>query len=141
MCIIADRYAVTSLMDKAVSKLASKLAKWSIVASAFIMQFRRLVDYVYTRTPGHGQPRQLVLSSAVCVARDVSVLEGWESLLQDVPDFARDLLGQVTKGGPVSPQPVANSFQPVLGFPFGRQPQGYNYILQSIANFIDSVPS
>ncbi|KAJ3578302.1 hypothetical protein NPX13_g2260 [Xylaria arbuscula] len=140
MYIIADRYTITSLMDKAMSKLTSNLAKWSIVASAFIPQFRRLVDYVYTNTPGHGQPRQVVASFAVCVARDVSALEGWATLLEDVPDFAWDLLGQVTKRRPVSPQPMvnssqplvnsfqplANSSQPVLGFPFGRKPQGYN---------------
>ncbi|KAH8158238.1 hypothetical protein CIB48_g10003 [Xylaria polymorpha] len=76
MHIIADRYTITSLMGKAMSKLTSNLAKWSIVASAFIPQFRRLVDYVYTNTPGHGQPRQVVASFAVCIARDVSTLEG-----------------------------------------------------------------
>ncbi|KAI3331265.1 hypothetical protein F4824DRAFT_504295 [Ustulina deusta] len=77
-------------------------------------------------TPGHGQPRQVVASFAVCVARDVSALEGWATLLEDVPDFAWDLLGQVTKRRPVSPQPMADSSQPILGFPFGRKPQGYN---------------
>ncbi|KAI1286538.1 hypothetical protein F5Y03DRAFT_402113 [Xylaria venustula] len=89
--VIANKYAVTLLMDKATSELAGKLAKCAVVASAFMPQFRQLVCYLYTNTPGHCQLRHVVASFAVCVARDVSALEGWETSLEDVPDFARDL--------------------------------------------------
>ncbi|KAI3335384.1 hypothetical protein F4824DRAFT_501007 [Ustulina deusta] len=98
MWIIADRYAVTSLMDKAASELAIELAKWRISASAFILQFGKLIRYVYANTISCCQLRQVLASFAVGVGEGVSRLEGWEMLLADMPDFTMDLVRQMTSG-------------------------------------------
>ncbi|KAI1358033.1 hypothetical protein F5Y08DRAFT_322833 [Xylaria arbuscula] len=97
MWTIANKYAVDSLMDKALSELALGLADWLISAFAFVPQFEKLINYIYTVTSGPCQLRDVVASFATCVSTDASTLGGWETLLENTPDFTMDLVRQMTK--------------------------------------------
>lgn len=97
MWAFANEYAVDSLMDKALSELALRLADWLISAFAFVPQFEKLIRYTYTITSGPCQLRDVVASFATCVSADVSALGGWEALLENTPDFTMDLVRQMTK--------------------------------------------
>lgn len=84
-------------MDLAFSQLAHELTQWTIWPSAFVPGFGGLVRYVYgNHTAGGCQLRQLVAQFTACVVEDVSGLEGWSTLLKEVPDFAADLVDQMT---------------------------------------------
>ncbi|KAH8889957.1 hypothetical protein GQ53DRAFT_842496 [Thozetella sp. PMI_491] len=93
--VFADRFAITSLMDLAFSKLAYRLAQWTISESAFVPEFGGLVRYVYGNSAAGSQLRRLVAEFAACVVEDVSSLEGWPVLLEDMPAFAADLVRQM----------------------------------------------
>lgn len=95
MWSLADRYAIASLKDLACSYLVRELAQWTTSASAFIPNFGRLVRHVYGSLGGR-QLQLLVVQFAACLIEDVSGLEGWSTLLKDVPDFAADLIHQMT---------------------------------------------
>ena len=93
----ATKYSINSLMDLACKKLAHELVQWTISVSTFVPEFGGLVRYVYNDcTTAESQLRQLVAQFAACVVEDVGGLEGWRLLLNEVPDFAVDLLSQVT---------------------------------------------
>ncbi|KAI1318029.1 hypothetical protein F5Y16DRAFT_392373 [Xylariaceae sp. FL0255] len=94
--VFAVRYAITSLSDHAYSRLVHELARWTIFASTFVSEFRRLVHFIYDNCRiGGSQLRLLVAQFATCVVDDVSGLEGWSGLLNEVPNFAEDLMNQM----------------------------------------------
>ncbi|KAL8376499.1 hypothetical protein RB595_007542 [Gaeumannomyces hyphopodioides] len=94
----ADRFGIHPLMDRASLQLAHELARWTILPSAFVPDFGGLVRYVYGNQRTEGcQPRQLVAAFAACVVEDVSGLEGWPMLLEEIPAFAADLIVQMTQ--------------------------------------------
>lgn len=94
---LATRYSIDSLADLSCAKLAHDLAHWTISESAFITEFGGLVRYVYSdRTTAGCQLERLVAEFAACVVEDVCGLEGWSALLNEVPDFAADLIKQMT---------------------------------------------
>lgn len=93
----AAGYSIDSLTDLACAKLAYELSYWTISESAFIPGFGGLVRYVYSNCmTADGQLRRLVAEFAACVVEDVCSLEGWSVLLNEVPDFAADLVKQMT---------------------------------------------
>ena len=94
--ILADRYAISSLMDLACSYLVHELSQWTISASAFVPEFAISVRYVYSRTDPGCQLRLVVAQFAACVVEDVSGLEGWSALFNETPGFGADLVYQMT---------------------------------------------
>ncbi|KAB5526461.1 hypothetical protein GE09DRAFT_1098717 [Coniochaeta sp. 2T2.1] len=92
----ASEYTIISLMDFACAQLACELAQWTISASAFVAEFGGLVRYVYGHTARRCQLRLLVAQFAACVVPDVSDLDGWSVLLDETPEFAVDLVHQMT---------------------------------------------
>ncbi|RYO78286.1 hypothetical protein DL766_009513 [Monosporascus sp. MC13-8B] len=94
--LFAENYGVNALMEVASSRLVHELAEWTISASAFVPKFGKLVRYVYADSTAGCQLRQLLATFAACVVEDVSCLEGWQALLDEVPEFMKDLLKQVT---------------------------------------------
>ncbi|KAK3943776.1 hypothetical protein QBC46DRAFT_417847 [Diplogelasinospora grovesii] len=94
---LAERYAVISLMELACSYLVEELAYWTISAWDFVPKFSALVRYVYgNRTAEECRLQRVVAQFAACVVEDVRDFEGWSGLLNEVPDFTIDLVGQVT---------------------------------------------
>ncbi|KAI1319110.1 hypothetical protein F5Y16DRAFT_391196 [Xylariaceae sp. FL0255] len=114
MWIIADKYAVDSLMGKASSELAIGLADWLISPSAFVPQFEKLVRYIYTNTVGQCQLREIVASFAACVIADVFALEGWKALLENTPGFMMDLIRHMTQRVSINHLPKPNH-HPLFG--------------------------
>jgi len=97
MWVFADRYQIASLMDLACAKLVHGLADWTMSAATFVPQFGGLVRYVYDeRTMVGCQLRLLVAQFAACVVEDVEALDEWPALVNEVPDFAVDLMRQMT---------------------------------------------
>jgi len=95
--VFADKYGVSSLKDHAFSCLVIELAHWTISASAFIPEFGRIVRYVYDcHTIGGRLLRNLMAQFAACVVEDVSCLDGWRELLNEMPDFTVDLVNETT---------------------------------------------
>jgi hypothetical protein len=92
----ADVYAIAPLMDHACSHLAHELVHWTISLATFLHEFGGLVRYVYDQAARGCQLRLLVAQFAACVFEDVSGLEGWPMLLNGVPDFAAELVDQMT---------------------------------------------
>jgi hypothetical protein len=92
--LLAERYSVTQLMDRALSQLGQELAQWTILPSTFVPDFARLIRYIYN-SPVTGCLRQIVAEFAACMVEDVSGLEGWQAMLQEVPEFTADLLRQL----------------------------------------------
>lgn len=77
--------------------LVRELAQWTVSESTFVPVFGALVRYVYNHLTEEGYPiRQLVAQFATCVVEDISGLEGWSSLLSEVPRFATDLISEMT---------------------------------------------
>ncbi|KAM5353037.1 hypothetical protein ACJZ2D_017087 [Fusarium nematophilum] len=98
ICIFANRYEITSLVNLSCTLLARELAQWRISVAAFVPVFGGLVRYVYNHaTSGPLKIQQLIAQFAACVVEDVSDLEGWSSLLNEVPRFAADLVNEMTK--------------------------------------------
>lgn len=95
---LVARHSIDSLTDLSCVKLAYELAHWTISASGFIPEFRGLVRYVYSdRETAECQLRQVVAEFAAFVVEDVRGLEGWSMLLNEVRDFATNLVKQTTK--------------------------------------------
>ncbi|KAH8768422.1 hypothetical protein F5883DRAFT_554555 [Diaporthe sp. PMI_573] len=94
--ILADRYAISPLMDLACSYLVHELSQWTISTSAFVPEFARFVRYVYSRTVPGCQLRLLLAQFAACAVEDVSGLEGWSALVNETPGFGADLIYQMT---------------------------------------------
>lgn len=95
--VFANRFDIAALMDLASSQLVHELTQWAIRPSAFVCDFGGLVRYAYDSHPAGGsQLTQVVAQFAACVVEDVSGLEGWSTLLKEVPDFAADLVDQMT---------------------------------------------
>ena len=97
MWVFADRYQVPSLMDHACAQLVRELAEWTLGPATFVPQFGGLVRYVYDDHTMVGcQLRLLVAQFAACVVEDVEALDEWPAVVNDVPDFAVDLMRQMT---------------------------------------------
>lgn len=94
--VFANAYAISTLMSHAHSHLAHELAHWTISPATFLYELGGLVQYIYDQTVTRSQLRLLIVEFVACVVEDVSNLEGWPTLLKDVPDFAADLLDQMT---------------------------------------------
>ncbi|KAM5357288.1 hypothetical protein ACJZ2D_016425 [Fusarium nematophilum] len=95
--VFSNSFDITALMDLASSQLALELAQWGIWPSSFVSEFGDLVRYVYKNCPtGECRLTQIVAQYAACVAEDVCGLKGWSILLKEVPNFAADLVDQMT---------------------------------------------
>jgi hypothetical protein len=71
----------------------SELGIWP---SAFIPDFGGLLHYVYGNCTDRGcRLRRLLAEFAACVVEDVSGLERWLMLLEEVPAFAADLVNLI----------------------------------------------
>lgn len=93
----ANKFAIASLMDLSSRQLVGQLTQWTIRPSTFIADFGGLVRYVYGIYPGQGyQLKEVVAHFAACVVEDVSGFEGWSMLLKEIPDFAADLITQMS---------------------------------------------
>jgi len=93
--VFADRYAITALMDLACGHLVHELSHWTMYRESFVSEFGDLLRYVYDNTVAGCQLRLLVAQFAACVVEDVTAMEEWVAMLNDVPDFAGDLINQL----------------------------------------------
>ncbi|KAJ9414886.1 hypothetical protein FOXG_21650 [Fusarium oxysporum f. sp. lycopersici 4287] len=97
MFIFAHRYEITSLVKHACTNLAQELSHWEVSVSAFVPVFAGLVHYIYNHAGSEtSELQRLIARFAACAVEDVSSLQGWSSLLNEVPAFAADLIDEVT---------------------------------------------
>lgn len=94
---VAKNYSMDPSMNSILSELANDMVHWVISESTFVKEFGRLVRHVYNSATELDSLRAIVTDFAACVAGDVSALEGWEALLEDVPRFMVDLIRRTSQ--------------------------------------------
>ncbi|KAG5758538.1 hypothetical protein H9Q72_013327 [Fusarium xylarioides] len=92
----ARKYAITSLMDLAYENLLQNLVHWVMSTQTSVPIYGELIRFVYGSCMDGDKLRLLMAHFAACVVEDVSHLEGWPELLNDVPAFTIGLVHKLT---------------------------------------------
>jgi hypothetical protein len=98
--IFANRYLVGSLLAYTETWLVRILANWVIVKNDIIDDLGLLIQFTYENTMAGSWLRTTLARFTACILSQISELDGWENVIDDIPQFAADLVRVLTTPRP-----------------------------------------